>query len=49
LAFSGFCLRFLERPLRPRLIDKVSIDIAQRQEFALRRRLRSAERDLARA
>jgi hypothetical protein len=49
LAFSSFCLRLLERPLLPRLIKKVSIDIAERQEFALCRRLRSAERDLARA
>jgi hypothetical protein len=31
------------------LIKKVSIDIAQRQDFALRRRLWPVERDLARA
>jgi hypothetical protein len=31
------------------MIKKVSIDIAERQEFALRRRVWSAERDLARA
>src|SRR5215471_2427154 len=44
LAFSSFCLRVLERPLPPRLMKNVSIDMAERYEFDLRLRLRSAER-----
>jgi hypothetical protein len=37
-------LRDLESPRPPRLIKKVSIDIADRYEFDFRRRLRSADR-----
>src|SRR6185312_13136163 len=37
LAFSSFCLRVLGSPLPPRLMKKVSIDIAERSGSALRR------------
>ena len=37
-------MRALESPRPPRLIKKVSIDIADRYEFDFRRRLRSADR-----
>ena len=43
MALSSFCLRLLERLLPARLMKKVSIDIADRYEFDLRLRLRSAE------
>jgi hypothetical protein len=42
--FFSFSLRLLERPLPPRLMKKVSMDIAERYELDLRRRLRSADR-----
>ena len=37
-------MRALESPRPPRLIKKVSMDIADRYEFDFRRRLRSADR-----